>query len=124
MRSWRFNQAQGKLEHDLARIIETANGHHAKGQPKGSPVYFSLRDQANAKINAFCEKWTVERKVIEAQAPALKDLYTLTVADKQVSPLLKLLGMLLGGLLSLILIGMASGAIHAGHNWAFHLLSH
>jgi hypothetical protein len=121
---WNFKRAQGKLEHDLARIIDTANAHHAKGQAKGSAVFFSLRDKANDKINAFCTKWKVERNVIEDQAPALKELDALCVADKAIPPTLKLLGMVLGGILSLVLLGMASGAIHAGHNWAFHLLSH
>ena len=36
---WRRHQDQNALERSLARIIETANGHRAKGLPKGSPAY-------------------------------------------------------------------------------------
>jgi hypothetical protein len=30
----------------------------------------------------------------------------------------------LGGILSLILIGAASGLVNAGHNWVMHLFAH
>ena len=35
----RLSRAKSTLEQQLARIIETANGHQAKGLPTGSPAY-------------------------------------------------------------------------------------
>ena len=54
---------------------------------------------------------------IEAQAPALADLDSLCVPDKQIPAGLKLLAALLGTILSLVLLGVASGLVHAGHDW-------
>ena len=35
-KDWRFNRAKAALEHELARIVETANGHQAKHLPTGA----------------------------------------------------------------------------------------
>jgi hypothetical protein len=122
--AWRQHRDQEALEKALARIIETANGHQAKGLPKGSPAYFALRDKATAKIDTFCKKWNVDRTVIEAEAPALREMYALTIPDKQAPASLKLLAAFLGGILSLVLIGAASGLVNVGHNWVMHLFTH
>ncbi len=53
---WRRHQDQNVLERSLARIIETANGHRAKGLPKGSPAYIVLRETADAKIQVFSRR--------------------------------------------------------------------
>ena len=121
--SWRRSHDQNALEKSLARIIETANGHQAKGMPKGSPVYFALRDKADAKIDAFCQRWSVDRSVIVAEAPSLKDLSELCIRDKQLPVAVKALACLLCGILTMLLIGAASGIIHTGHNAVLHLLS-
>ena len=121
--SWRRSRDQDVLERSLARIIETANGHQAKGMPKGALVYFALRDKADAKIEAFCQRWNVDRSVIEAEAPSLKDLRELCIPDKQMPVALKAVACLLGGILTMLLIGAASGIIHAGHNGVLHILS-
>ena len=120
--TWRKRMDQNSLERALAQIIETANGHRAKGLPKGSPAYFVLRDKADAKIQAFARKWDVDIATIEAQAPALADLHGLCVPDKQVPAGLKLLAALLGTILSLVLLGAASGLVHAGHDWVMRLV--
>ena len=106
----------------LARIIETANGHRAKGLPKGSPAYFVLRDKADAKIQVFARKWGVDIATIKAQAPALADLDSLCVPDTQIPAGLKLLAALLGTILSLVLLGAASGLVHAGHDWVMRFV--
>lgn len=124
VRDWRFKQAQSGLEHSLARIIDTANGHQANGQPKGSAVYFALQAKANEAITKFCTKWNVDRLVIEAEAPALWELKALTVADKQTPAGVKLIMALVGTIGCLLMIGFASGVVQAGHNWTLHLLSH
>jgi hypothetical protein len=103
---WRRHQDQNALERSLARIIETANCHRAKGLPKGSPAYVVLRDIA----------------IIKAQAPALADLDNLCVPEKQIPAGLKLLAALLGTILSLVLLGAASGLVHAGHDWVMRLV--
>lgn len=120
--TWRKHMDQNSLERALAQIIETANGHRAKGLPKGSPAYFVLRDKADAKVQAFARKWDVEIATIEAQAPALADLDKLCIPDKQVPAGLKLLAALLGTILSLVLLGAASGLVHAGHDWVMRLV--
>ena len=119
---WRRHQDQNALERSLARIIETANGHRAKGLPKGSPAYFVLRDKADAKIQAFARKWDVDIATIEAQAPALADLDTLCIPDRQIPAGLRLLAALLGTILSLVLLGVASGLVHAGHDWVMRFV--
>ena len=120
--TWRKSMDQNSLERALAQIIETANGHRAKGLPKGSPAYFVLRDKADAKVQAFARKWDVEIATIEAQAPALADLDKLCIPDKQVPAGLKLLAALLGTILSLVLLGGASGLVHAGHDWVMRFV--
>ena len=114
---WRRHQDQNALERSLARIIETANGHRAKGLPKGSPAYIVLRETADARIQVFATKWGVDIAIIKAQAPALADLDTLCVPDRQIPVGLKLLVGLLGMIVSLVLLGAASGLVHVGHDW-------
>jgi hypothetical protein len=121
--SWQRSRDQDALERALANIIETANGHRTKGVPRGSLVYSALRDRADARIDAYCKKWNVDRSTIEAEAPSLKDLRDLCIADKETPLAIKALTCLLGGILIMLLIGAASGIIHAGHNGVFHLLS-
>ena len=117
---WRRHQDQSALEKVLARIIETANGHRAKGLPKGSPAYVVLCDKADAEIQGFASRWNLDIASIEAQAPALADLRGLCIPDKQVPTGLKVVFGLLGLIVSLLVIGATSGLIHAGHNWVMH----
>ena len=119
---WRRHQDQNALERSLARIIETANGHRAKGLPKGAPAYVVLRDKADARIQTFAMKWGVDIAIIKAQAPALADLDSLCVPDTQIPAGLKLLAALLGTILSLVLLGVASGLVHAGHDWVMRFV--
>jgi hypothetical protein len=114
---WRRHQDQSALEKALAHIIETANGHRTKGLPKGAPAYVVLRDKADARIQVFAMKWGVDIAIIKAQAPALADLDSLCVPDTQIPAGLKLLVGLFGMIVSLVLLGVASGLVHAGHDW-------
>jgi hypothetical protein len=120
---WRRQQDQSALEKSLARIIEVANGHKAKGLAKGSPAYVVLRDQANARILTFASKWKIDVAVIEAQAPALAELRSMCIPDRQTPAGIKLLVALVGAIFSLVLVGAASGLIHAGHDWVMHLIA-
>jgi hypothetical protein len=120
--TWRKRMDQNSLERALAQIIETANGHRAKGLPKGSPAYVVLRDKADARIQVFASKWGVSIAVIEAQAPALADLHDLCVPDKKIPAGIKLLVGLLGTILSLVLLGAASGLVHASHDWVMRFV--
>jgi hypothetical protein len=121
--TWRRSRDQEALESALAKIIETANGHQAKGTPKGSPVYFALCEKADFRIEAFCRKWAIDRSVIEAEAPNLKELQSLCIPDKEMPVAIKLLAGLLGGIFCLLLIGAASGLVHAGHDLIMHLIA-
>ena len=73
-----LTRAKRTLEDQLARIIETANAHEAKGLPHGSPAYVALQEHANRKIGDFCAKHGVERLAIEQEVPVLRDLEALT----------------------------------------------
>ena len=81
-----------------------------------------LREKADAKIQAFARKWDVDIATIKAQAPALADLNSLCIPDKQVPAGLKLLAALIGAILSLVLLGAASGLVHAGHDWVMRFV--
>jgi hypothetical protein len=121
---WRRNRDQASLESALARIIETANGHQASGVAKGSPVYIELNKKADERIGAFCEKWTVARSVVDAEAPNLVALRSLCVAGTKIPPGLKLVACVVGTVLSLALLGMASGIIQGGHDLVIHFIHH
>jgi hypothetical protein len=121
---WRRNRDQATLEAALARIIETANGHQAKGVARGAPVYIELLSAADERINTFCEKWTIARSVIEAEAPNLAELHSLCVAGTKIPPGLKLVACVVGTVLSLVLIGMASGIVQGGHDLVIHFIHH
>src|ERR1035438_405243 len=73
-KAWQLKRDQTALESGLARIIDTANSHKAKGKVDGSAVYLALRDKASTKIGDFCTKHNLDRLAIEAQIPALADL--------------------------------------------------
>jgi hypothetical protein len=120
--AWRKSIEQNSLEKALAHIIETANGHRAKGLPRGAPAYVVLRDKADSKIQTFALKWRVDKAIIKAQAPALADLDRLCVPDKVIPTGIKLLVGLLGAILSLVLLGAASGLISAAHDWVMHIV--
>ena len=74
------------------------------------------------RYRSFASKWGVDVATIEAQAPALADLIDLCVPDKQVPAGLKLLAALLGTIFSLVLLGAASGLVHAGHDWVMRFV--
>ena len=122
--NWQMHRDQNSLEKALARIIETANGHQAKGLPKGSPAYVVLNRLAKAKIDDFCCKWSVDICDIEAEAPALKELYALAIPDRQIPPFIKLIAAFTGGILFLFLIGAGSGVVSVAHNFVMHLFAH
>jgi hypothetical protein len=114
-------RAKSALEQRLARIIETANGHQAKGLPSGSPAYGALYQQANLAIDEFCAGHGVERLAIEQEVPALRDLEVLTHAPSPVARLTKGLGILLAGILGALVIGCASGLVTTGYHWIVQL---
>jgi hypothetical protein len=114
--------AKSTLEQQLARIIETANGHQAKGLPSGSPVYVALHKQANLKIDDFCAKHGVERLAVEQEVPVLRDLEALTRAPSLAVRLTKCLAILIAGIIGAIAVGCAGGLVAAGYNWVVRLL--
>lgn len=119
---WLFKRFTHKFEHELAKLIELANGHQARGLPPGSQAYVELYKQANDLIGCFCEEFDVDRASIEAMAPALRGLEGLTRAPSPVHQAGKGLGMILMVILGAILIGAIGGFVFAGFQWAAHLL--
>jgi hypothetical protein len=124
LKGWRQNNAKESLEAELAKIIETANGHKAKGKVNGNAVFAELEKKAFERIDKYCTKYGVSRTEVEAQAPALQELHALTISARPMSPGIKILGTLLGGGLFLTIIGLASGVISASHSWMVHILTH
>jgi hypothetical protein len=114
--------AKRTLEQQLARIIETANGHRAQGLPSGSPAYVALSQQANLKIDAFCSKHSVERLAVEQEVPVLRDLDALTRAPSLVARLTKGLAIVIAGILGAIAVGCVGGLVAAGYYWVMRLL--
>ena len=122
IKDWRFNRAKAALEHELARIIETANGHQAKGLPAGSAAYVELHRQANIRIDAFCAKHGVNRLSIERDAPMLRELEHLTHVAPPCANVVKGVGILIAAVVGAILIGGASGLVSTGYHWVVTLL--
>lgn len=114
--------AKRTLEQQLARIIETANGHRAQGLPSGSPAYVALSQQANLKIDAFCAKHSVERLAVEQEVPVLRDLDALTRAPSLAVRLTKGLAIVIAGITGAIAVGCAGGLVAAGYHWVVRLL--
>ena len=114
--------AKRTLEQQLARIVETANGHQAKGLPSGAPVYVALYQQANQKINDFCAEHRVERLTVEQEVPVLRDLEALTRASSLATKLNKGLAILIAGITGSMAIGCAGGLVAAGYHWVVRLL--
>ncbi len=115
--------AKSTLEQRLARIIETANGHQAKGLPSGSPAYAALYEHANSSIDDFCARHAVERLAVEQEVPVLRELEALTHAPSPVARLAKGLGILVAGVIGAIVVGCAGGLASAGYHWVERLLS-
>ena len=121
-KDWRFNRAKAALEHELARLVETASGHQAKHLPTGAPAYVALYQQASTKIDAFCAKHRVERLSIERDAPVLRELEHLTHAAPPGASVVKGAGILIAVMVGAILIGGASGLVSTGYHWIVTLL--
>ncbi len=115
--------AKSTLEQRLARIIETANGHQAKGLPSGSPAYAALYEHANTRIDDFCARHGVERFAVEQEVPVLRELEALTHAPSAAARLAKGLGIFIAGVITAIGVGCAGGLIATGYHWVMRLLS-
>jgi hypothetical protein len=124
VKGWRSNRAKAALEHELARIVETAGGHQAKRLPTGAPAYVALYAQAMNTIDAFCAKHHVDRLSIERDAPVLRELEHLTHVAPPGANLVKGAGVLLAVVVGAILIGCASGLVSTGYHWMVSLLVH
>jgi hypothetical protein len=122
VQGWRRSRAKSKLEVELARIIETANAHQAKGLPVGAPAYHALLAQARGKIQAFATKHQENAFDIEQEVPALRDLERLTQAPSVTTQLSKGVGLVLLVIVAAIVIGMTSGLIATGYRWVVTLL--
>lgn len=119
---WRFNRAKFKLERELARIVDTANGHRTKKLPPGSPAYVELYQQATKKIDEFCAHHEVPRLTIEREVPVLRDLEQLTHPPSAAAGAARAIGILVAVIVGAILLGGASGLVSTGYHWVVSLL--
>jgi hypothetical protein len=117
VKTWRFGRAKAKLEQQLARIIETANGHQAKRLPTGSAAYIELYRQANLTIDAFCTEQAVARLSIEQEVPVLRELEALTHPASPVAAGVKMAGAVLAIIVGALLVGCLSGLIVVGYHF-------
>lgn len=120
----KVSRAKDKLERELFQIVNTANGHQAKGLPAGSPAYVELYRQATGKIDTFCTTHRVDRLSIEQQVPVLRELEQLTHSAPPGAMVIKGLGILGAAVVCTLLVGCASGLIVVGYAWMTHLLVH
>lgn len=116
-----LTRAKRALEDQLARIIETANAHEAKGLPHGSPTYRALQEHADRKIGDYCTRHGVDRLAIEQEVPVLRDLEALAQTPSLITRVAKGLGILLAGIIGAMAIGCAGGLVATGYHWVMRL---
>lgn len=109
--------AQRLLENELASIIRTVAGHKRNKVPTGALQYRSLWKIADQKVDSFCAAYQADRAEIEAQIPALKELYDLAQAPHAPKKAIKVAGGLVACAVVFTLSGFAAGIIQ----WLFHL---
>ena len=121
----RRNIAKRQLENELASIIRTVAGHKRNKAPAGAPQYQCLWDVADRKVDAFCVAYQADRGEIDAQIPALKELYDLAQAPQAPKKAIKFAGGFVTGVVLFTLTGFAAGIIqwlfNLGMNFAHHL---
>lgn len=115
--SLRQHIAKRQLENELASIVRTVAGHKRNKVPTGAPQYRSLWKIADQKVDRFCAAYRADRAEIEAQIPALKELYDLAQAPHAPEKAIKVAGGLATGVIVFTLSGFAAGIIQ----WLFHL---
>src|ERR1017187_10060347 len=72
--SWRYDSDRKKLKRTLARIIQISQDHEANVVKNGSPIFQALYDKASSHCDTYCQKWNVDRKLLEVELPALRVL--------------------------------------------------
>ena len=121
-RDWRFNRAKAALEHELARIVETANGHQAKHLPSRS-----------ARVRGAVPASQHQDRCVLRQTPRGTSLHrtrragaarTRTPDARRASgrDVVKGVGILIAVVVGAILLGCASGLVSTGYHWIVSLL--
>lgn len=108
------------LERKLAKIITVCNGHRAKNVARYAAPYGVLYPKAVALVEEFCTEYSVPEEDVYAQMPALAELKSWAVRPPNTGSAGRLLVYILGPVVALFIIGLASGwaqrIIHFG--WA------
>jgi hypothetical protein len=108
------------LERKLAKIITVCNGHRAKNVARYATPYGVLYPKAVALVEEFCTEYGVPEEDVYAQMPALAELKSWAVRPPNTGSAGRLLVYILGPVVALFIIGLASGwaqrIIHFG--WA------
>jgi hypothetical protein len=108
------------LERKLAKIITVCNGHRAKNVARYAAPYGVLYPKAVALVEEFCTAYSVPEEDVYAQMPALAELKSWAVRPPNTGSAGRLLVYILGPVVALFIIGLASGwaqrIIHFG--WA------
>ena len=123
--SWRYDSDRKKLKRTLARIIQICQDHEANGVKNGSPIFQTLYDKASSHCDTYCQKWNVDRKLLEVELPALRVLRLAgypapNVVQKQSNVVL------IVGILAVLtlpwLIGAWTGLFGSGQHWIHKLV--
>jgi hypothetical protein len=123
--AWRKDGDRKKLKRTLARIIQICQDHEANGVKNGSPIFKALYDKASAHCDEYCQKWNVDRGLLEIELPSLRVLhlsgYPLPNVVQKQSKTAILLGVIVVVTLPW-LIGAWTGLFGSGQHWIHHLI--
>ena len=109
------------LERKLANIITICNGHRTKNVARYASPYASLYEKAETLVAEFCTQYGVDQDDVYAQMPAMAELKSWAVRPPDTGRVGRLLVYLLGPVIGLVIIGLASGYAQRLIHFGWHL---
>jgi hypothetical protein len=109
------------FEGQMAKLVNSALGHESENLPRGSEEYVRLAKMAEDAITKYCSDWSVDRRNLEAQIPAIRKLNSLATPAPSAVPKATpgvILGAIVVVAVGLFSLGAASGLFSAG----FHIV--
>ena len=110
-----------KLVRVVAQYCSMARDHEANGTPAGAHAYQLLCSAADQAVDAYGEKWAIDRKTLDAQLPSLNNLRKLAYPQTQGKAGLAVFGLVLAVVLPL-LAGAWCGLFPVAYGWVFRHL--
>lgn len=123
IKTYRRKRAVTSLEGDLCRLLKTAKAHSSKGKKPGDPVFIELSRRADVLLDGFCDQWGADqRRSIEVQVPALRDLKQLTQPVAGIPFPVIIVGASIGLFSVCALLGVVSGSVHVFYESTVHFM--